>query len=268
MYDFQYAKASNLSDATALLKTNEDARLLAGGMTLVPTLRQRLARPSHLIDLGGLPGLQGIAVSGGGVSIKAMTPHADVARSAEIKAAIPALAALAGGIGDPHVRHRGTIGGSVANNDPAADYPAALLALNATIATTERRIAADDFFVGMFETLLQPGEIITEITFPVPEKASYCKFRNPASRYAMAGVFVAKTGADIRVAITGAASCVFRQRDMERALAHSWNATALDTVVQPHAMVSKDNLPGSPSRLPTLMTASPLMRKWWRRKML
>jgi carbon-monoxide dehydrogenase medium subunit len=233
MYDFQYVKASNLSDAAALLKANEDARLLAGGMTLVPTLKQRLARPSHLIDLDGLPDLLGITVSGTRVLIKAMTSHADVARSAEIKKAIPALATLAGSIGDPHVRHRGTIGGSVANNDPAADYPAALLALNATIITTERTIAADNFFIGMFETLLQPGEIITEITFPVPERAAYCKFRNPASRYAMAGVFVAKTGADIRVAITGAAPCVFRQRDMERTLAHNWNATALDTVTQP-----------------------------------
>lgn len=232
MYDFEYLRPSSLADAAALLKAHDEARPLAGGMTLVPTLKQRLARPSHLIDLGALPDLSGIKVSSAEVVIGAMTTHASVARSADMRKAIPALANLAEGIGDPHVRHRGTIGGSIANSDPAADYPAAVLALNATIRTNERSIAADDFFTGMFETALEPGEIIVSVAFPVPEKAAYVKFKNPASRYAMCGVFVAKTKSGIRVAVTGAGPCVFRQAEMEDALARNWAPEALDLIQQ------------------------------------
>lgn len=232
MYDFEYQNPSSLTDAVAFLKSHDEARPLAGGMTLIPTLKQRLARPSHLIDLGGLPDLNGIKASSAEIVIGAMTTHAAVARAADVRKTIPALAHLAEGIGDPHVRHRGTIGGSLANNDPAADYPAAVLALNAVIKTNGRTIAADDFFAGMFETALEPGEIITAVAFPVPEKAAYVKFRNPASRYAMAGVFVAKAKAGIRVAVTGAGPCVFRQADMEDALTHKWAPDSLDAVKQ------------------------------------
>jgi len=240
MYDFEYVKPASLADAAGFLKTHDDARLLAGGMTLVPTLKQRLARPSHLIDLAGLPDLSGIKTSSGEICIGAMTTHAAVARSADMQRAIPALAHLAEGIGDPHVRHRGTLGGSIANNDPAADYPAAVLALNATIRTNERNIAADDFFTGMFETALEPGEIIRSVAFPIPEKAAYVKFRNPASRYAMAGVFVAKAKSGIRVAVTGAGPCVFRQAEMEDALSRKWTPEALDTIAQPADGLTQD----------------------------
>jgi carbon-monoxide dehydrogenase medium subunit len=232
MYDFEYVKPSSLADAVALLKAHGEARPLAGGMTLVPTLKQRLARPSHLIDLAGLPDLSGIKVSSTEIVVGAMTTHAAVARSVDVRKAIPALAHLAEGIGDPHVRHRGTMGGSLANNDPAADYPAAVLALDATIKTNARRIAADDFFTGMFETALEPGEIVVSVAFPVPQKAAYMKFRNPASRYAMCGVFVAKTKSGVRVAVTGAGPCVFRQTEMEDALAQKWSPDALGRIAQ------------------------------------
>jgi carbon-monoxide dehydrogenase medium subunit len=232
MYDFEYVKPSSLAAAAALLKSHDEAKPLAGGMTLVPTLKQRLARPSHLIDLGGLSDLSGIKTSSAEIVIGAMTTHAVVARLADVRKTIAALAHLAEGIGDPHVRHRGTIGGSLANNDPAADYPAAILALNATIKTNERSIAADEFFVGMFETALEPGEIIVSVNFLVPEKSAYVKFKNPASRYAMAGVFVAKTKSGIRVAVTGAGACVFRQTEMEDALARNWAPEALDAIEQ------------------------------------
>jgi carbon-monoxide dehydrogenase medium subunit len=232
MYDFEYVKPSSLADAVALLKAHGEARPLAGGMTLVPTLKQRLARPSHLIDLAGLPDLSGIKVSSTEIVIGAMTTHAAVARSADVRKAIPALAYLAEGIGDPHVRHRGTMGGSLANNDPAADYPAAVLALDATIQTNARRIAAGDFFTGMFETALAPGEIVVSVAFPVPQKAAYMKFRNPASRYAMCGVFVAKTKSGVRVAVTGAGPCVFRQTEMEDALKQKWSPDALGRIAQ------------------------------------
>jgi carbon-monoxide dehydrogenase medium subunit len=232
MYDFEYQKPASLAEAADFLKAHDEAKPLAGGMTLVPTLKQRLARPSHLIDLAGLPGLNGIKTSPTEIVIGAMTAHAMVARSADVRKAMPALAHLAEGIGDPHVRHRGTIGGSLANNDPAADYPAAVLALNATIRTNERKIAADDFFIGMFETALEPGEIIVSVSFPVPEKSAYVKFKNPASRYAMCGVFVATTKAGVRVAVTGAGPCVFRQTEMEEALAHNWSPAALEGIAQ------------------------------------
>ncbi len=185
-------------------------------MTLVPTMKQRLAAPSDLVDLGGIAELKGIKAEGGGLTIGALTTHAEVARSALVKQTIPALAALADGIGDPAVRNRGTIGGSVANNDPAADYPAGLVALDATIQTNKRKIKADDFFKGMFATALEDGEIITAVSFPKPDRAAYAKFPNPASRYAMVGVFVAKTGNNVRVAVTGAGPGVFRVAEMEK----------------------------------------------------
>ena len=194
-------------------------------------MKQRLAAPSDIIDLAQVPELKGIAIKGRNVVIGAMTTHAEVAQSAAVGEAIPALADLAAGIGDPQVRHKGTIGGSVANNDPAADYPSACLALNATIITNKRKIAADDFFTGMFETALEPGELIKAISFPVPNKAAYQKFPNPASRYAVVGVFVAKKGKDVRVAVTGAGqNGVFRSSKLEAALTAKFAAKSLDGV--------------------------------------
>lgn len=232
MYDFEYCRPTSLPEAVKLLTDDEDARLLAGGMTLIPTLKQRLARPGRLVDLGGLEDLIGIRANGRELTIKAMTPHSAVAASSSVRKNIPALAQLAAGIGDPHVRHRGTIGGSVANNDPAADYPAALLALAAEIHTNRRTIPADQFFTGMFETALENGEIITSVGFPIPQAAAYVKFRNSASRYAMVGIFVARTKSGIRVAVTGAGPCVFRQMEMEEALGRDFSPAALDVVRQ------------------------------------
>lgn len=239
MYSFRYHKPASLDEARKLIGANADAKLLSGGMTLLPTMKQRLAQPSDLIDLGGIASLRGISVKGDEVVIGAMTPHATVAASADVRKAIPALAKLAGLIGDPHVRHRGTIGGSVANSDPSADYPSAVLGLGATIRTDRRSIAADDFFLGLFETALAPDEIITEIAFPVPQKAGYVKFENPASRYALVGVFVAQTKTGVRVAVTGAGPCVFRQKDFEKALSSNWSAKALEGLKQ-----SPDDLSG------------------------
>jgi len=233
MYEFTYHKASSVADAAAKVSSADDGVLMAGGMTLIPTLKQRLAMPSDVVDLGGVGDLAGISVKDGVVSIGAMTRHDAVANSADVKGAIPALAALAGGIGDPMVRNRGTMGGSVANNDPAADYPAAVLALGATVVTDKRSIAADDFFKGMFETALEPGEIITRIDFPVPKRAAYVKFPNPASRYAIVGVFVAETAGGVRVAVTGAAPSVFRATAMETALSGDFTPGALAGVTIP-----------------------------------
>ena len=230
MHDFQYHRPASASDAAGLVASKGEAKIVAGGMTLIPTLKQRLAQPSDLIDLCGIAELKGIKAEGAGITIGAMTTHADVARSAEVQKAIPALAVLAGGIGDPQVRNRGTIGGSVANSDPAADYPAAVLALGATIRTNKREIKADDFFKGMFETALADGEIITAIHFPKPDKAGYSKFPNPASRYAIVGVFVAKAGSGVRVAVTGAGPCAFRSKDLESALAASFTPDAAKVV--------------------------------------
>jgi aerobic carbon-monoxide dehydrogenase medium subunit len=230
MYEFQYHRPGSVADAAKALKGAEDGKFVAGGMTLIPTLKQRLARPSDLVDLGGIKDLRGIKVSGGTITIGAMTPHGDVAGSAEVQKAIPALAHLADGIGDPQVRNRGTIGGSIANADPAADYPAAVVALGATVETNERKIPADQFFKGLFETALNPGEIITAVSFPVPEKAGYQKFPNPASRYAVVGVFVAKTAQGVRVAVTGAGPSVFRSKELEAALGKSWAASAVEGV--------------------------------------
>lgn len=231
MYDFSYAKPGSVGDAAAALAAAEDGKLVAGGQTLIPTMKQRLAMPSDLIDLGGIGDLSGITSDGSSVTIGAMTTHAAVASSADVKSAIPSLAALAEGIGDPQVRNKGTIGGSVANNDPAADYPAACLGLGATIVTNKREIAADDFFQGMFETALEEDEILTAVRFPKPEKAAYMKFPNPASRYALVGVFVAKTADGVRVAVTGAGEDgVFRSADMESALSSNFSVDALDGV--------------------------------------
>lgn len=228
MYALSYVKVRSLSEAAKLLASNPEAKLLAGGMTLVPTLKQRLAQPSHLVDISTLPELRGIAAKAGTLTIGAGTKHHEVATSAVVKKAIPALAALAEQIGDPQVRNLGTIGGSVANNDPAADYPAAVLGLGATVVTNKREIAADDYFQGMFATALEEGEIITRIVFPVPKRAAYAKFAHPASGYAMAGVFVAQTPEGMRVAVTGAGPGVFRWKEAEAALRKSPRPEALE----------------------------------------
>lgn len=228
MYAFNYHRPTSLAEAASLLAANEDAKLLAGGHTYLPTLKQRLARPSDLIDLGGIPELKGITEEAGGVTIGAMTRHADVAGSPVVRRLIPALAQLVEHVGDPQVRNRGTIGGSISNNDPAADYPAALVALGATVRTSKRELAAEDFFVGMFETALEHDEIVTAVHFPPADRAAYAKFPNPASRYAMVGVFVAKRGNEVRVAVTGAGPSVFRWPEAEQALAASFAPSALD----------------------------------------
>ena len=240
MYDFAYQKPGSLADAVAALTGDADAKALAGGMTLIPVLKQRLAKPSTLVDLAKL-GLGGITLSGNTVTIGAMTTHVTVANSADVKAKFPALAALASHIGDEAVRHRGTIGGSLANNDPAADYPAVVLATGATIKTNKRSIKADDFFTGMFSTALEQGEVITAVEFPVPEKAAYEKFPNPASRYAIVGVFVAKTGNNVRVAVTGAGQGgVFRHTDMEKALSAKFSADAVAGISTPVGNMNGD----------------------------
>ncbi len=228
MQSFSYHKPGTVTDAASLLAARDNAALLAGGMTLLPTMKQRLAAPDDIIDLAAIRELSGITMEGEDLVIGAMTRHADVAGSDLVKEVLPALAGLASRIGDQQVRHRGTIGGSISNNDPAADYPAAILALNATIVTSQRAIAADDFFVGLFETALRPGEIVTAIRFPRAKRAAYAKFPNPASRYAIAGVFVAQTGGAVRVAVTGAAPFVFRATDVEAALSANYAVEALE----------------------------------------
>ena len=230
MYQFNYVKAKSLKEAGRLLASHGEAKLVAGGMTLIPTLKMRLARPSHLVDITQLAELQGIKLKAGRLEVGAATRHHQVAASAVVRKAIPALAQLASVIGDPQVRNRGTLGGSVANNDPAADYPAAVLGLGATIVTTQREIAADDFFQGMFATALKDGEIIVRVVFPVAKRAAYAKFAHPASGYAMTAVFVAQTGDGVRVAVTGAGPGVFRWKKAEAALAKSPKPAALDGV--------------------------------------
>ena len=240
MYAFEYHRPETLSAAVADL-ANPDAKVLAGGMTLLPTMKQRLASPAALIDLKSVPDLAGVVRQGDNLLIGAMTRHADVARSNVVQAAIPALATLAGGIGDPHVRNMGTIGGSLANNDPSADYPAAALALGATIVTNKRRIPAQDFFKGLFETALDTGELITQVSFPIPQRAAYMKFPNPASRYALVGVFVAKTAGGVRVAVTGAGqNGVFRLSAFETALNANFAPAALDGVSVPADGLNSD----------------------------
>ena len=240
MYAFEYKKASSLEDAESAFGSADDATYLAGGMTLLPTLKQRLAMPSDLIDLSGIDGLNGTSVEGTTVTVGAMTCHADVAASPEVQKVIPALAALASHIGDPQVRNRGTIGGSIANNDPAADYPGAIIGLNATVHTSKREIAANDFFTGMFETALEPSELVTKVVFPAPEKAAYRKFPNPASRYAIVGALVAKTADGVRVAITGAGPTVFRVTAMEEALAKSFDPEAIKDIAVPEDGLNAD----------------------------
>jgi carbon-monoxide dehydrogenase medium subunit len=237
MYAFDYSRPNQISGAVADL-AKDDAKALAGGMTLIATMKQRLASPTALIDLGGLSELSGIRREGDAIVIGAMTRHVDVATSEAVTSVLPALAKLAGGIGDAAVRNRGTIGGSLANNDPAADYPAGALALAATIVTNQRQIAADDYFRGLFETALESRELITAVSFPIPEKAAYIKFANPASRYALVGVFVAKTAEGVRVAVTGAGvEGVFRVGAFESALGQNFSAAALDGLT-----VSADDL--------------------------
>jgi aerobic carbon-monoxide dehydrogenase medium subunit len=232
MYETTYHRPSSVDEAAALFAKGSESKYLAGGHTLIPVMKQRLASPSDVIDLAKIKELVGIEPSGDGIVIKAATTHYDVAQSNIVKKAIPALAYLASLIGDPAVRHRGTIGGSIANNDPAADYPAALVALDATVKTNKRNIKAGDFFKGLFTTALEDGEIITAVSFPVTDKAGYAKFPHPASRFALTGVFVAKSpGGDIRVAATGASqNGVMRVPAIEAALKANWSASALDGV--------------------------------------
>src|SRR6266404_2025451 len=222
MHAFQYHRPTSSKEASTLAGQKAEGKYLAGGQSLVQAMKLRLASPTDLIDLGTIKDLVGIKVSGSAVEIGAMTRHADVAASAEVKRAIPSLAAMAGMIGDRQVRHMGTIGGSLANDDPAADYPAAVLALNATISTNKRKIAADSFFKGLYETALEPGELITAVSFQTPKRGAYMKFKNPASRFALVGVYVADFGAagknEVRVGVTGAGPSAFRQAEMEKAL--------------------------------------------------
>ncbi len=230
MYAFNYQRAASVAEAEQAFGAGEDAVFLAGGQTLIPTLKQRLVQPSDVVDIGGLKDLQELTASGNAIVIGAGVCHADVAASPDVRKAIPALAYLAQHIGDPQVRNRGTLGGSIANNDPAADYPAALVALGATVQTSKREIAADDFFTGMFETALEPGELIVKVSFPVPKRAAYAKFPNPASRYAVVGVMVAETSSGVRVAVVGAGPGVFRVPEMEAALSKSFTAEAIKNI--------------------------------------
>jgi carbon-monoxide dehydrogenase medium subunit len=241
MYAFQYHRPDSLGEAAAVLGRSSDGKALAGGQTLVAAMKLRLAQPSDLVDLGGIAELAGIRSDGGSLVIGATTRHADVAASAEVRQRIPALAQLAAGIGDRQVRAMGTLGGSVANNDPAADYPAGVLGLGATVNTTRRRIAADAFFTGLYETALEADELITAISFPVPKRAGYAKFPNPASRFALVGVFVSQ-GSDgaVRVAVTGAGACVFRSAALEKALAASFTPDAVGAVGVPAADLNED----------------------------
>ena len=234
MYEFQYARPTSLDEAAQLLAADEANQPLAGGQTLIPTLKQRLNAPGTLVDLAGIGDLTGINRDGDAIVIGAMTAHATVAADPAVREAIPALAKLAGGIGDPQVRNIGTIGGSLANNDPAADYPAAVLALGATIRTTAREIAADDYFQGFFATALEPGELIVSVSFPVPDFAAYGRFEQRASRYPMVGVFVARNGSGVRATVTGAGQDgVFRCSELEAALSAEFSAQAAAGVSVP-----------------------------------
>ena len=228
MYDFAYQKPTSLAQAAQLLASDPEAKLMAGGQTYIPTLKQRLAQPTTIIDLSAIGELKGIKEEGTGVTIGAMTTHGEVANSELVKRVIPGLAELASMIGDPAVRNLGTIGGSISNNDPAADYPAACIGLGATIRTNKRELPAEQFFTGMFETALQPDEIVTAVHFPKPQACAYEKFRNPASRYAIVGVLVARTAGGVRVAVTGAGPSVFRWAAAEQALSSNFAAAALD----------------------------------------
>jgi len=253
MHAFNYHRPGSTKDALAL-SNKEEARYLAGGQSLVQAMKLRLSSPSDLIDLGTIKDLVGIKASGSGVEIGAMTRHADVASSSVVQKAIPALASLAGIIGDRQVRHMGTIGGSLANNDPAADYPAAALGLGATITTNKRKIEADKFFKGLYETALEPGELITSVAFPAPKRAAYMKFKNPASRFAIVGVFVADFGGGkVRVGVTGAGPSAFRQAEMEKALSAKFAPDAVAGIkVKPDGL--NNDLHASPEYRAHLIT--------------
>ena len=240
MYDFSYQKVSSVTDAVAAIQNAEDGKFIAGGQTMLPTMKHRLASPSDLIDLGGITELNGINIDGDTVIIGAMTTHAAVAASSEVQNMIPALAKLASNIGDPAVRNRGTIGGSIANNDPAADYPAAVIALDAVVKTSKREIPGDEFFTGMFETALEEDEIITAVMFSKPDSAAYMKFENPASRYAIVGVFVARAGDSVRVGITGATPCAHRGMKLEEPLNANFSGDAIDGVEIPVEKMNSD----------------------------
>ena len=237
MYEFDYHRPGSVDEAVAALKKASDGRALAGGMSLVPTLKLRLSKVSDLIDLGGIASLSGIKVANKSVNLGATTRHEDVAQSADVIKAIPALSSLAAGVGDPQVRHRGTVGGSICNNDPAADYPAAVVGLGATVKTNQREIAGDDFFTGLFEIAIEEDELVTEVSFPVPDKAAYIKFPNLASRFAIVGVFVSQTGSDVRCVVTGAGPCVFREAKIEEALSKNFAPEAVEGIT-----VSPDGL--------------------------
>ncbi len=240
MYEFTYSSPASIEDALQQLAANEESKFLAGGQTLLPTMKHRLASPEALVDLRAIDALKGISVAADVVTIGAMTTHAEVAASAAVRDALPALASLANEIGDPAVRNRGTLGGSIANNDPAADYPAALLALGATVVTNKREIAADAFFTGMFETALDEQELVLRVNFPCPQRAAYSKFANPASRYAIAGVFVALFDGKAQVAVTGATPCAHRALRIEEALAHKLDVASIDAVEIPVAKMNAD----------------------------
>jgi carbon-monoxide dehydrogenase medium subunit len=254
MHAFQYHRPASTKDALALARQKDEGKYLAGGQSLVQAMKLRLSSPSDLIDLGTIKELTGIRVSGNAVEIGAMTRHAEVAGSAEVKRAIPSLAAMAALIGDRQVRHLGTLGGSLANNDPAADYPGAVLALNATVITDRRKIAADQFFKGLYETALEPGELISAVSFQVPKRGAYQKFRNPASRFALVGVYVADFGSgNVRVAVTGAGPCAFRQTEMEKALAAKFAPEAVANIkVKPDGL--NNDLHASPEYRAHLIT--------------
>lgn len=241
MYAFNFERPATVKDAVALLAKNGEAKLLAGGHSLIPVLKLRLANPGMLIDLSKIAELRGVKVAGDTVTIGATTTHQDVSNSKELLAAMPALAAVPASIGDPHVRQAGTIGGSVANNDPNADYPAAVLGLGATIVTSKRKIEADKFFKGMFDTALESDEIITEISFPVTKTANYQKFKHPASGFALVGVFVSKGKSGVRVAVTGAGSNgVFRVKSFEDALTKDFSAKAIESIKVPQDGLNTD----------------------------
>jgi carbon-monoxide dehydrogenase medium subunit len=254
MHAFQYHRPASSKEATALAGQKSEGRYLAGGQSLVQAMKLRLSSPTDLIDLGTIKELAGIKASGSAVEIGAMTRHADVAASAEVKRAIASLAAMAGMIGDRQVRHMGTIGGSLANNDPAADYPAAVLALNATISTNKRKIGADSFFKGLYETALEPGELITAVSFQVPKRGAYMKFKNPASRFALVGVYVADFGGgNVRVGVTGAGPSAFRQAEMEKALVAKFAPEAVASIkVKPDGL--NNDLHASPEYRAHLIT--------------
>jgi len=235
-----YFRPTSVAEAARLAASNPDARIIAGGQSVLPAVKLGLLAPEAFIDLGAIAELRGIRAAGKSLTVGAMTTHAAVAASQEVRSLLPALAALAAGIGDPQVRNRGTIGGSLANSDPAADYPAAVLALNATVRTNKREVPADSFFKGVFETALAPGEIITAVEFPLPTRAAYVKFPQPASRFALVGVFVAQTAQGVRVAVTGAGPCAFRVKALEEALSRRFAPEACDGIEVPARQLNSD----------------------------